>query len=143
MYVSRRDQGPAPAEDDENKTTIKTIIPTIPTDSTIEPTVWMSTPEPSAGTAGRPWAVTVTGGTNTRIGVDGGVTRTKRGWRVAGAEPRGDAKPFPFSAAFLAELAHRFTSAWTRLSTASTESRAARHSDTPAASARRPSREGQ
>jgi hypothetical protein len=51
MYVRPRDQGPGPAEDDQNKNSIMRMIPTIPAVSRIEPTMWTSTPEPFADTA--------------------------------------------------------------------------------------------
>ena len=54
----------------------------------------------------------------------------------------GDTKATPLPAALLDELTHEATSTFTGASTASTASRAARHSDTPSASASRPALEG-
>ena len=54
----------------------------------------------------------------------------------------GDTEAFPLPAALLDEITHEATSTLTGASTASTASRAARHSDTPSASASRPALEG-
>src|SRR5262249_56656384 len=54
----------------------------------------------------------------------------------------GNAEASPLPAALLDEIAHEATSILTGASTASTASRAARHSDTPIPSASRPALEG-